>query len=271
MSINLITGTRGVAHITPSQDAHWHRGIVGTETCVFETGSAFESEVMTNNRVKIKDGVGMIQGRMFNIDPNSYDEVTIANGSQGYNRIDLIVAELTVNPGAGTQSIAWNVVRGTLAEGTPTPPTYTSGDLDNGDLTAGIPIAQVTLTGINITACESVATMSKSISTLNTRLSQSLFKVVRVITERYNFSGNSDLYATHYFTSSEIPEGYIPVGILGIDTGNNGSHQNYLYTWSYAIVKASSGRYYASIASRSIDGGSGYVTYYLNVLCQKAV
>lgn len=153
---NLITSAQGEAHVTPVQDSLWHRAMVGIESCVFTQGNNLGLQVMSNTKVRIKDGVGMVQGRFFCIDPNTYDEVSIDSGAQGMNRIDLICAKITQNQN-GTQSFSWEVIKGTSTDSTPTVPTCTEGDLDDGDAVGRMAFATVTLTGINITATEIVA------------------------------------------------------------------------------------------------------------------
>lgn len=153
---NLITSAQAEAHVTPLQDSLWHRAMVGVESCIFTQGDNMALQVMSNTKVRIKSGVGMLQGRFFCIDPNTYDEVNIDSGAQGMNRIDLICAKITQNQN-GTQSFSWEVVKGTSTSSTPEVPTYTEGNLDDGDEAGRMALATVTLTGINITATETVA------------------------------------------------------------------------------------------------------------------
>ncbi len=154
--MELITAARGSAHITPLHDSLWHRSFVGRESCVFSNGEKFAPQVMNNALVRIKDGIGMIQGRFFCIEPGSYDEITMSNGSQGVNRIDVICAKITVNLD-GTQTGNWSVIEGEPSTGEPVVPEYTEGDLDSGDLEALYGIVKVTFEGTSITAVENIA------------------------------------------------------------------------------------------------------------------
>ena len=98
----------------------------------------------------------MIQGRIFEVVPDTYDSVTIENGTQGENRIDLIAAHFEADEETNTQEATWRVIKGTPVAGDPTVPTCTEGDIDAGDTVAEIPIAEVELEGINITAVRMV-------------------------------------------------------------------------------------------------------------------
>lgn len=146
-----ITNAAKEPHITPLQDSMWHRGMAGIDSCVFNFFENFAAEVSSNNSVKIRSGIGMIQGRYFCVEPSTYDEVTIANGTQGEKRTDLIVCRWTVDEEQKVQSGDWVVIQGTPTTGTPAVPSYTAGDLDAGDLIADMPFYEVTLDGINVT------------------------------------------------------------------------------------------------------------------------
>lgn len=149
-----ITNAEKEPHITPLQDSMWHRGMAGAESCVFNFFENFAAEVSSNNSIKIRSGIGMIQGRFFCIEPSTYDEVTITNGTQGEKRIDLIVCRWTVNEEQKIQGGDWVVIQGTPTTGTPAAPSYTDGNLDAGDLIADMPCYEVTLDGINVTGVD---------------------------------------------------------------------------------------------------------------------
>lgn len=151
-----ITRVAGKPHITPRLDAMWHRGIAGTESGVFDFFESFKAEISSNNKIRIRSGIGMLQGRYFAVEPSTYDEVNIGNGTQGEKRIDLIVARWTVDDENNTQDGDWYVIQGTPTTGTPAVPAHTTGDLDAGDLIADMPMFQVELNGINITAIKKV-------------------------------------------------------------------------------------------------------------------
>lgn len=154
--MKIITGTTGVAHITPQQDAFWHRGWMGIPTCVFPEGQMFAPQIMSNSTVRVKDGICSLQGRYMCIDPSTYDEVHIDNGSQGYKRIDLICGKLTIGQD-GKSTSTLEVIKGTPSTSTPQMPTVPTKNLDGGDNYAYIPLVKVELNGINITNATMIA------------------------------------------------------------------------------------------------------------------
>lgn len=162
---HLITASSGTPHITPKSDASWHRGVMGVENCILDFGEKLAPMLVPSQptNIRILDGVGMFQGRFFEIESGSYDTIAIPNGAQGYSRIDLVCAKITQNEN-GTQTFSWEVVQGTQTEGTPTPPEVEEGSLDDGDEYALMPIASVELEGVNIVAVETVAEIGRTVS-----------------------------------------------------------------------------------------------------------
>ena len=147
-----ITNRTGTPHIKPEQDASWHRGYVGMPTCVLDDSELeeFAAQIVTNNQIRIRSGIAQTQGRLWWVPPGTYDLISIANGTQGQNRVDRVVMRWTVDNENNTQNCDWEVIQGTPTAGTPAAPAYTQGDLDDGDLVADMPMFQVRLTGINI-------------------------------------------------------------------------------------------------------------------------
>ena len=146
-----ITNVAGAPHITPKQDAMFHRGMAGADNCVYNFFESFEPEVSSNQKIKARSGIGQLQGRLFCVEPSTYDEIQIANGTQGEKRIDLIVVRWTVNEEKNTQTADWAVIQGESTTGTPVAPAYTNGNLDAGDTVADMPMYEVSLDGINVT------------------------------------------------------------------------------------------------------------------------
>lgn len=148
----IITARTGTAHITPAQDASWHRGTFGLPTCVIDDPAleGFSTEIRNNNEVWVRSGIAQNQGRFWWVPVNTYDSLQIENGTQGMNRIDRAVMRFTVDQENGTQSCGWEVIQGTPTSGNPVAPAYTQGDLDNNELISDMPMFLIRLTGINL-------------------------------------------------------------------------------------------------------------------------
>lgn len=149
--MEIITGYTGKPHVTSEQDRDVNIGVVGEESYVLQTGMQLAAEVSSNNEIKIRDGVLMHQGCTASIKKNTYDPLTITNGSQGMKRVDLIVARYEKNQDNGIESLDLKVIQGTPAESNPAAPQYTEGDIQAGDYVADMPMYQVIIEGLNIT------------------------------------------------------------------------------------------------------------------------
>lgn len=149
--MEIITGYTGKPHVTSEQDRDVNIGVVGEGSYVLQTGMQLAAEVSSNNEIKIRDGVLMHQGCTASIKKNTYDSLTITNGSQGMKRIDLIVARYEKNQDNGIESLDLKVIQGTPAESNPAAPQYTEGDIQAGDYVADMPLYQVIIEGLNIT------------------------------------------------------------------------------------------------------------------------
>ena len=149
--MEIITGYVGKKHVTSEQERDVNQGIVGPGSYVLKTGMQMEAEVSSNNEIKIRDGVLMHQGCAASIKKNTYDSLTIINGSQGMKRIDLIVARYEKNRDDETERLGLKVIQGTPAESNPEVPEYTEGSIQAGDYIADMPMYQVIINGLNIT------------------------------------------------------------------------------------------------------------------------
>ena len=170
--MEIITGYVGKKHVTSEQERDVNQGIVGPGSYVLKTGMQMEAEVSSNNEIKIRDGVLMHQGCAASIKKNTYDSLTIINGSQGMKRIDLIVARYEKNRDDETESLNLEVIQGTPAESNPAVPEYTEGSIQAGDYIADMPMYQVIINGLNITEVKRLFEVEPDIDTLKKELAE---------------------------------------------------------------------------------------------------
>lgn len=103
---------------------------------------------------------------------NTYDEVTIANGSQGMKRIDLVVARYTKNPETEKETMSWTVIQGTPVASNPVAPDYTHGNMQEGDMTDDCPAFEVYIDGIQVTEIKKLLTvLNGNLAELNSKIS----------------------------------------------------------------------------------------------------
>lgn len=148
--MEIVTGHRGTPHVTPYKVRDFNIGIVGAEDYVMNGGSELEAQLVSNNRIDIKDGSICMQGTHAVIPKNINDELTIENGMQGEKRIDLIVARYEKVADSGVESVNTVVLQGTPSKESPIVPGHVVGDIRNGDLKHEMPLYEVELDGINV-------------------------------------------------------------------------------------------------------------------------
>ena len=170
--MEISTGYTGKPHVTSEQDRDVNIGVVGEESYVLQTGMQLAAEVSSNNEIKIRDGVLMHQGCTASIKKNTYDSLTIINGSQGMKRIDLIVARYEKNQDNRTEGLDLKVIQGTPAESNPVVPEYTEGDIQAGDYVADMPMYQVIIDGLNITEVKKVFEVAPCIDALKKEIAE---------------------------------------------------------------------------------------------------
>ena len=168
--MELVTGRKGTPHITSQQDRMKNQGIWGDQIYILNTGQMLEPQVQSSNEIRIRDGALMAQGALSCVKVNSYDSVTIQNGSQGMKRIDLICWQYTYDADQDVESAEWVVIQGTPAASDPQQPTYTEGDIQQGDELVQVPIFAVHLDGINVTGVDVIPEVMPDIPTLNADL-----------------------------------------------------------------------------------------------------
>lgn len=145
--MDIVTGHVGSAHVTSWQDRDLNQGIFGPDTYILNVGSKLAATIISNNEIRIADGVLVMQGCQGVIQKGTYDTISIDNGTQGLKRNDLICAQYTKS--AGVESMSLVVIKGTAAS-TPVDPSYTSGDIQNGDTPVQVPIYRAVLNGLTL-------------------------------------------------------------------------------------------------------------------------
>lgn len=168
--MEIVSGRTGKPHVTSQQFRQIIEGIIGDDSCILPSGENLEPELVSNNSLKIRSGMMCHHGNVSSVKIGTYDEVELANGSQGMKRIDLIVNRYTRNEEDNTEKNEWVVIMGSPAESNPVVPEYTQGDLQKGDLVDDCPAFEVHLDGINIVE----VTKKLEIATTNKELAAKL-------------------------------------------------------------------------------------------------
>ena len=155
--MNIIWGYKADPHITAQQLRNTYIGIFDEDAHILDVGSKLAATVVSATEIQIADGVMVGQGCTASIEHGMTESLTIANGSQGMQRKDLIVARYSKVASTGVESMTLAVITGTPASSSPADPSYNSGDIADGDSPVDFPLYRVNLSGISITSVERLA------------------------------------------------------------------------------------------------------------------
>lgn len=145
---HLITGYAGYEHIKSEDDGAFNAAFFGEGQYVMEIGNQLEGSIINNNTVRILDGDGLMYGRHFRIKPNTYEDLTISNGTAGQNRVDLVCMTYKKNSLDETEQVYLEVIEGTATAGVASIPGYTNGNILDGATFNQMPLYKVTVEGV---------------------------------------------------------------------------------------------------------------------------
>lgn len=210
--MKIVSGKTGTPHVTTEQFRQIIEGTVGQGSYILTSGENLEPELASNNMLKIRGGMMSHHGNISCVGLNTYDEVTLTNGSQGVKRIDLIVNRYTRNDETGLEKNEWVVIIGTPDASNPKVPQHTIGNLQNGDLIDDCPVFEVHYDGINVTEVKKLLPVMSNLDLLNGKIFSSDFIIAQTITlNRVTLKGGTSTSFSEDL-ESKIPEGYIGIG-----------------------------------------------------------
>lgn len=148
MTIELVDGKAGVAHISSEDKAIIHQAKFSKSDVVYDWGDAFKCSMSSPNMATIGTGCASIQGLDWHI--TSAETVTIANGSQGMKRNDIIAAHYHRDSKTGNELVNLTVLKGTPNATIAADPTIPSGKILSGAVDAYMPLWRIPLDGITV-------------------------------------------------------------------------------------------------------------------------
>lgn len=146
MTIELVDGKAGTAHISSEDKAIIHQAKFGAGDMVFEWGDAMSCTMQSVNKAVIGTGCASIQGLDWHI--TNPETVTIQSGSSGKNRNDIICAHYHRETSTGVEKVELVAFKGVPSNGAAVDPTIPSAKILNGAADAYMPLWRIPLTGI---------------------------------------------------------------------------------------------------------------------------
>ena len=191
ITTTLMDGYAGSPHITETQIGLANQAAFGPDDYVLGGGRESEAQVLTNNSIRIFDAVYCIQGRRDVIPASGYTDVTIANGTQGMNRNDIIVRRYKKDESSEIESTEYAVIKGTPNAGEALDPKVTTGDIRTGATLHEMKLYRVKIKGLNITAVEPLFNILKNMAVLQQEIAKTnkdLSKLLTMIQPRKRIS-----------------------------------------------------------------------------------
>ena len=147
--MELVTAYTGKNHVTAAQIADFNRGIYG-DAAILDVGNKLEASIQTANRITIKDGVAVFDGREVYIGYGKNETVNITSGTQDMKRYDIIAVVYEKDTRTGVEKVTLKVITGTPNTIHPSDPQVNDLDIRTGILKSEKPLYRVRLNGTAI-------------------------------------------------------------------------------------------------------------------------
>lgn len=252
--MNIIWGYKADPHITAQQLRNTYAGIFGGDTHILDTGSKLVASIVSATEVEIADGVMIAQGCTASIEHGETESLTIANGTQGMLRKDLIVARYTKTAGTGVENMALAVITGTPASASPAVPAHSTGAIADGDTPIDFPLYVVNLDGISITSVDALAdtiSIKGAIEDFADRLATAEGNMPTFVVEEYTEEGIAiGANSARAYSKSIAKTGYTPIAMSGIwiENGTGGRNGGWVIAQNWYLGKV-------TVNNAQVDGG----------------
>ena len=166
-ALTVNTAVEAAGHIYAEDDAAIFQSMFGGDG-VLNIGNCLKSTVISNNKVRISDGVLSVGGHIGRLSHADYQDMTIENGATGYNRNDIIYARFLTS--GNVDSFILAVKKGTATTGTATDPALVLGNLYEGAVERDYPLYRVKLSGLSISSVDQLFTVIPTIPDLKAQM-----------------------------------------------------------------------------------------------------
>ena len=167
------------AHIHAEDDASVYLSLFGGDG-VSTNGQSCKATVLSNNKVRIADGIICVGGHFARIPYGDYIDCEIDSGQSGKNRNDIIVARIKTTGTGGIDTYTCEVKKGT-AGSTATDPEIVQEDLYKAGKVRELPLYRVKIEGLSITAVEQLFMLRKTNEELEKELESLNSKTIQII------------------------------------------------------------------------------------------
>lgn len=180
-ALTVNTAVEAAGHIYAEDDAAIFQSMFGGDG-VLNIGNCLKSTVISNNKVRISDGVLSVGGHIGRLSHADYQDMTIENGATGYNRNDIIYARFLTS--GNVDSFILAVKKGTATTGTATDPALVQGNLYEGAVERDYPLYRVKLSGLSISSVDQLFTVIPTIPDLKAQMEKDKAEINQSLTQQ---------------------------------------------------------------------------------------
>ena len=173
LTVNTPIGKK--AHILVEDDAALYDGIFG-EDCVLKLGEQFASKTISNNVIRVMDGVVVVGGHVGRIIKGDYEDMMIDNGIADQKRNDLIVARFQSGGTGGADTYSLVVVKGTPGS-TAKDPAIVQEDLYAGGKRRDYPLYRVRIENLSVVGVDKLFKVNRNFKVLVEELDKTREKI----------------------------------------------------------------------------------------------
>ena len=163
------------AHVLAEDDAALYDGIFG-EDCVLKLGEQFASKTISNNVIRVMDGVVVVGGHVGRIIKGDYEDMMIDNGIADQKRNDLIVARFQSGGTGGADTYSLVVVKGTPGS-TARDPAIVQEDLYAGGKQRDYPLYRVRIENLSVVGVDKLFKVNRNFKVLAEELDKTGEKI----------------------------------------------------------------------------------------------
>ena len=202
-ALTVNTAAEAAGHIYAEDDATIFQSMFGGDG-VLNIGNCLKSTVISNNKVRISDGVLSVGGHIGRLSHADYQDMTIENGATGYNRNDIIYARFLTS--GNVDSFILAVKKGTATTGTASDPALVQGNLYEGAVERDYPLYRVKLSGLSIASVDQLFTVIPTIPDLKAQMAKDKAEInqslgllsegIQAVSKKQNFCKGSDRLLT---------------------------------------------------------------------------
>ena len=173
LTVNTPIGKK--AHILVEDDAALYDGIFG-EDCVLKLGEQFASKTISNNVIRVMDGVVVVGGHVGRIIKGDYEDMMIDNGTADQKRNDLIVARFQSGGTGGADTYSLVVVKGTPGS-TAKDPAIVQEDSYAGGKRRDYPLYRVRIENLRVVGVDKLFKVNRNFKVLVEELDKTREKI----------------------------------------------------------------------------------------------